>query len=163
MRRLLLSLTAACLAAIFLVGCGTSPPARYFHLQPMVLEAGQAEETKRLGVGPLHFPQYLDRPQIVTLVDAAQMSIDDYSLWAEPLDEAVPRIIAVNLSGLTESIAAVDHRHYNFLPFEYRLVGNVLQFHADAEGRVQLAVVAAGRGGQQPDAAHHRPLSGPDR
>lgn len=139
--RYFLPLSASMLLAFVLTGCGTSPPARFYHLEPMELNAGrETAQTKLLGVGPLHFPKYLDRPQIVTRTDSAQMSIDDYSRWAEPLNEATPRIVAANLSGLTDSVSAIGHGHYNFLAFDYRLVGNVLQFDADSQGRVQLVV-----------------------
>lgn len=141
MIRPLLPLSTIVLLALALIGCGTSPPSRYFHLEPMELAAGsKAVDAKRLAVGPLHFPEYLDRPQIVTRTDSAQMSIDEYSRWAEPLDKAAPRIIAANLSGLTESVSAFGHGQNSFVQFDYRLVGHVLQFDTDSRGRVQLVV-----------------------
>lgn len=141
MIRPLIQLSTTFVLALTLIGCGTSPSSRYFYLEPMELTAGsKATEAALLAVGPLHFPEYLDRPQFVTRTDSAQMSIDEYSRWAEPLDKATPRIIAANLSGLTESVSAIGHGQNSFVQFDYRLVGHVLQFDSDSQGRVLLVV-----------------------
>lgn len=136
-----LGLNLLTLAALILAGCGTSPPVRYFQLEPRPVEAEQEKSsTELLAVGPLHIPDYLDRPQLVTRTASVEIAIDDYRRWAEPLKSALPRVVAANLSDMREGLAALDHRHDSFLQFDYRLLGNIQQFDVDESGRVLLTV-----------------------
>lgn len=80
-----------------LVACGTSAPTHYYLLDTAVTGASGSPGSERIGVGPVVLPAYLDRPGIVTRTGDSQVSIDDFNQWAEPLDSAVPRLIALGL------------------------------------------------------------------
>jgi uncharacterized lipoprotein YmbA len=49
-------------------------------------------------VGPITFPKYLDRPQIVTRASRNQLTLGEFDRWAEPLQENFSSVLAENLS-----------------------------------------------------------------
>jgi uncharacterized lipoprotein YmbA len=53
-----------------------------------------------LGIGPIKFPGYLDRQEVVTRVGQNRFDISEYDRWAEPLDENFTRVLSQNLSAL---------------------------------------------------------------
>ncbi|NPA94286.1 MAG: membrane integrity-associated transporter subunit PqiC [Thermodesulfobacteria bacterium] len=52
-------------------------------------------------VGPISLPPYLDRSQIVQLVGENRLRLLPTDLWAEPLDEAIERVLSLNLTQLS--------------------------------------------------------------
>jgi uncharacterized lipoprotein YmbA len=51
-----------------------------------------------LGLGPVRFPQYLDRLEMVTRIDNNRIAISDTDRWAAPLNDAFERVLAQDLS-----------------------------------------------------------------
>lgn len=137
-----LGLNLLALTALVLIGCSTtSTPTRYFQLEPVAQQFEASSPNSRLlAIGPLHLPDYLDRPQLVTRSGSVELSIDDFQRWAEPLESALPRVIAANLGAMRDDLAALDHRHDSFLRFDYRLLGDIRQFDVDESGQVVLVV-----------------------
>jgi uncharacterized protein len=126
---------------LLLAACGSSPPARFYSLQALDLAyRPDANEAVVMYVGPLRLPEYLARPQIVTRGDGSEMLIDDYHRWAEPLDDAIPRIIAMNVDNLVEGLLVVAFPSGNVLEADYRLQGSIVRFDADPAGRAVLIV-----------------------
>jgi uncharacterized lipoprotein YmbA len=133
-------LYAAACAAVLLTACATSPAVRFYHLEPMDLDFAQdGSEAIVLAFGPISFPDYLERPQIVRRSSGAQLLVDEFNRWAEPLDEAVPRIIAMNVDGLMDDLIVVPFRGAA-VDAAFRLFGSVKQFDADQTGRAVLVV-----------------------
>ncbi len=93
-RSLVLWLTlAATLAA--LGGClGKSPPARFYLLGTQAAAPSREAPCIGLGIGPVDFPAYLDRTQIVTRIGANRIQMAEFDQWAEPLSDAFPRLLA---------------------------------------------------------------------
>lgn len=129
------------LLSVLVVACGTSPPVRYYSLQPTepVLE-NDAEDSVIVRLGPLRIPEYLKRTQIVTRTDNAEVIIDDFSRWAEPLDQAMHSVVASNLDSLLSDVIVVAYPHITSIDFDYWILGGVSQFDADASGKVTLIV-----------------------
>ncbi len=81
MRASVVCLVAAALGAVlFLVGCGKSPPTRFYSLTPVPAAEegegrGQPDGGPGLGIGPLEFPAYLARTQIVTTGEGTAMHL----------------------------------------------------------------------------------------
>ncbi len=126
---------------LLLAACGSSPPARFYSLQALDLEyQADASDAVVMYLGPLRLPEYVARPQIVTRGDGAEMIVDDYHRWAEPLDDAIPRIVAVNVDNLVEGVIVVAFPSGNLVEAEYRLQGSIVRFDADAAGRAVLIV-----------------------
>lgn len=91
----------AALAALA-AGCGKSPPTRFYALTPahpakdLPAPAGGGRAT--LGIGPVDFPAYLDRPQMVTREGGNRMALAEFDQWIEPLRDNFSRVLLENLS-----------------------------------------------------------------
>jgi uncharacterized lipoprotein YmbA len=59
-----------------------------------------AAEKMLLGIGPIKFPGYLDRQEIVTRSAQNRFDVSENDRWAEPLEENFARVLAQNLAGL---------------------------------------------------------------
>ena len=124
---------------LLLAACGSSPPARFYSLQPLDLDYhADANDAVVMYLGPLRLPEYIARTQIVTRGEGAEMIVDDYHRWAEPLDDAIPRIVAVNVDNLLDRVIVVAFSSGNLIEAEYRLQGSIIRFDADTAGRAVL-------------------------
>jgi hypothetical protein len=93
-----------------------------------------------LALGPFRMPQYLNRSQMVTRGSGAELIVDDVNRWAEPLDDAVHRILASNLDRLLDSVIVVAYPSSALLEIDYRLVGRIGHFNSGEDGLVVLEV-----------------------
>jgi hypothetical protein len=136
----LLLLAAGCVD----LGPGTASPTRLYVLAP--LEAGEAGvdhdrlKAASLGVGPLSFPEYLNRPQIVTRVGDSEIRAADFANWGEPLQRNFLGVLTTNLTLLLRSDAVYAHPWRSSLRPAYRLEVAVLRFDADSRGEAVLTV-----------------------
>ena len=115
MRHILLGLAAIilCGSPLFLAGCaglgkGTEKASKFYVLDSLLQSetAGQlptGREGVAVGVGPLKFPELLDRPQIVTRTTRNEVKLAEFQRWAEPLDVNFASTLAENLSLLLSS------------------------------------------------------------
>ena len=94
MRRLAAIAIAGILAA-FAAGC-SSPSARFYTLSATAPQ-GTATSKLTIAVGPVSVPATIDRPQIVVSSGPNQLSIDEFSRWASPLQDNLARVVAENL------------------------------------------------------------------
>jgi hypothetical protein len=51
-------------------------------------------------VGPVHLPEYLDRPEIVTRITPNELKLAELDIWAEPLQVNFTRVLVENISRL---------------------------------------------------------------
>lgn len=90
--------------AVVLTGCASSP-SRFYQLQsqsdrtPLVGDPPSGQPTT-LAIGPVHIPDYLDRPQIVTRVGDNELNVSEFQRWAGPLESEVTRVLLDDISGL---------------------------------------------------------------
>ena len=77
MRHLAHYLMAVMLA--IMAGCATTPPSRFYILEPVKTDAAAqpSEPATAVGVGPVELPKYLDRPQIVVRSGANELFYDE--------------------------------------------------------------------------------------
>jgi len=130
----------ACAVAV-LAACGQSAPVRYYSLQSMEADYQRdPEDAAVLGLGPLRVPEYLARQQIITYGDNSRLLVDEFSRWAEPMDDAIHRIVALNVDSLMDDVVVVPFPYGQLARFDYLLVGNIDSFHADTEGEAVLLV-----------------------
>jgi hypothetical protein len=91
------------LAALLLVAaCGTTPPTRFYALDPVAstapVAAGTGKTTSAIGVKTVAVPAAVDRPQIVVRSGDARVVLDDFNRWAGPLRDEIARVVAGNLA-----------------------------------------------------------------
>jgi uncharacterized lipoprotein YmbA len=129
-----------------LAACGSlsakPDPSRFFTLSGIsgIEEIRQTSESEKmiLGVGPVRFPGYLDRQEIVVRSAQNRFNVSEYDRWAEPLDENFTRVLAQNLAGLlgTDRIVSYpwtsDKKPVRFVTLE------VLSFESNSAREAEL-------------------------
>ena len=124
-----------------LSACGSSPPVHYYSLDVMEKTyQGDADDALAMGLGPLRMPGYLSRSRIVTRGSNSEVLVDDFNRWAEPVEDALHRIVAANVDGLLEGVVVVAFPYSHFASLDYQLIGRIDEFHSDQQGRVILLV-----------------------
>ena len=127
--------------ALLLGACGSSPPVRYYSLEQIdVIAKPDAADSKIVGLGPLRVPDYLRRSQIVTRGAGANVNIDDFARWAEPLDQAVHGIVANNVDSLLADIIVVAFPYISTVDVDYVVVGRIDRFDVGADGDAIMIV-----------------------
>jgi uncharacterized lipoprotein YmbA len=59
--------------------------------------AAGTNSSLRVGLGPVTLPEYARRPEIVSRVEGTRIVLSATERWAEPLDQAVLRVLAIDL------------------------------------------------------------------
>ncbi len=126
-----------------LSGCVGTAPSRFYVLSSLTgpkieTQAGADERRLAIGIGPIEFPEYLDRPQIVTRVSANELKLSEFHQWAEPLKDNFSRALAENLSILlsTDRIAVFPWR--GSTPIDYQVAVEVTRFDGEPARDVSL-------------------------
>lgn len=137
------------LATLLLAGClslgeGTRQTTRFFTLAALENEPlpdlDRLAESLHPGLGPLRLAAYLDRPQLVTRHSAYELQVADFSRWAEPLKENLPRTLATNLGVL------LGHSQIEIFPWPRGVAVNhqirmeILRFDSGPDNLARLQV-----------------------
>ncbi len=131
------------LMTIALGACGTTPPSNFYLLEPAVesdskqVAAGRTS-TMHIGIGPIEFAEYLDRPQIVTRTQSARVSLSETHRWAEPLQNNFARILADNLSYRLNTDKVTLYPSRNWPDIHFQVLVDVWQFDASSSGDATL-------------------------
>ena len=136
-------------AAIALTGCTLLAPvrdeSRFFLLTPITPGTGGAAvkqantETLILGLGPIKFPDYLRRNDIVTRVESNRVQFSDNNHWAEPLKANFTSVLSQDLSELLGTQQIVNFPWYSSTKIDYQIPITVIRFECGAQGSGQLA------------------------
>jgi uncharacterized lipoprotein YmbA len=132
----------ACL--MMLSGCGAgSAPSDFYMMKPMA--TGPSSEQSGLkdvvvGVGPASFPEYLNRPQIITRESAIKIRINEFQRWAGSLQGDFLQVLAENLSLLLGSDKVVAHPWGDYFEVGYKVPLDVQQFDGSPGEAVFLNV-----------------------
>jgi uncharacterized lipoprotein YmbA len=126
------------------LGPGTTNATRLYVLAPLAVGAATAERGASpgavVGVGPLAFPDYLNRPQIVTRRGTSEIVPAAFANWAEPLGPHFLRVLTNNLALLMGSERVYAHPWRSTLKPAYRVELDVIRFDAEQSGEAVLAV-----------------------
>ena len=125
--------------AVFAAGC-TSAPSKFYTLNSAAVSDGKSQANYAIVVGPVSVPAEVDRPQFTLQVAPNRVEIDEFNRWAEPLNENIARVIAVDLSTLlgTPRVAAVSLA--NFEP-AYRVTIDIQKFESEPGRAAQVEAV----------------------
>jgi uncharacterized lipoprotein YmbA len=147
MRRLRAAL--ACVAIMSMAACSlgtvlepTKDPSQFFVLSPMeapahgvpiTYNASGASKPIELGLGPVKFPPYLARQEIVTRSSPNKVDLSSIDRWAEPLDKNFVSVLGQNLVTLLGArVATFPWYHPNNL--DYQIGMNITRFDTDSKG-----------------------------
>ena len=84
-----------------------------------------------LGVGPVVFPEYLNRPEIVARVGANELRANEFEVWGESLRTSFRDTLSYNLSVLVPGLAVVTFPWRGAEDVDYRLAISVARFEHD--------------------------------
>ncbi len=135
---ILLAVVATCAGA-----CSTSKESRFYLLHPtMGSQRGSDSFSLRpeicVGIGPVKFPDYLDRPQIVTRATPGKLDLAEFDRWAEPLSENFIRVLAENISTALHTNRVVIHPWPRTSQPDCHVAVEVNQFEGVPGGRATL-------------------------
>ncbi len=122
------------LSIIMLTGCtGTSPNARFYTLSPLESGDVSGQSTKKpgkiaIGIGPVTFPDQLDRPAIVTKTGRNQVIINEFQRWAGSLQRDFTRVMTQNLAVLLDTDQVMSRPWERYFKPDIRITVDVQHF-----------------------------------
>ncbi|NCA71785.1 MAG: membrane integrity-associated transporter subunit PqiC [Sphingobacteriia bacterium] len=128
---------------LLVAGCATSPPASFYTLTAMsgAGEGGWASSSApSVVLGPVHFPLFLDRPQIVQRASQNRLAINEFQRWGGTLQDDFLRVWMENLSILLESPRVFVHPNTPRTSMDVGVSADVLAFEGSADGAAVLRV-----------------------
>lgn len=133
----------AWLMLLALTGCASSTPMQFYLLsadsEPVAAALEPLNPTLVVGVGPIHLPAYLDRPQRVVAVTEHQVRLDEQQRWAERLDQSISRSLTALLSQQLGLNQVVQHPWGQRQAMDYQVAIDIVQFHQGLAGHNRLA------------------------
>jgi uncharacterized lipoprotein YmbA len=133
----------------FIAGClnlgpGTERFPRLYVLSAMATDADRVsmnwQGSRDTGVGPLTFPGYLNRPQIVTRSGENEVLTAPLANWAEPLDQNVMRVLVDNIATLAGTDAVYRYPWRAGYAPRFQLQLSIDRFEAVRSGDAMLIV-----------------------
>jgi uncharacterized protein len=137
-------------AVMMVAGCSPLAPrpdhSKYYILTPISITgdpiAGDATNLAGvplvLGIGPIDFPEYLRRPQVVTRAAPNLIDLSAEGLWAEPLDKNFTRVLTENLAQLLNTQRMEKYPWSPRAHIDYQIVIDVQRFEKVAPDQTQL-------------------------
>jgi hypothetical protein len=134
---LLLAIVAGC--------AGPSPRSNYYLLSALPdLETGEATTVAfdglSVGIGPVSFPGYLDRPQIVIRTGPNEISFSEFDRWAEPLKNNFMRVLKEDLAEILKTDSIFVYPWPAGAVFEFQVSVEVARFEAHPGDSAELDV-----------------------
>jgi uncharacterized lipoprotein YmbA len=137
---------ALCVAAI---GCSPLAPrpnyTKFFILTPVASTASPVAPatsfTSRhliIGIGPIDFPDYLKRSQVVTRSAPNRLDLSPVDRWGEPLDKNFQRILSENMAQLLNTSRIEQYPWDRKAHVDYQIEINVENFETSTNGQSQL-------------------------
>jgi len=134
-------LSALSLLISALAACGSSPPVRFYTLEPIPGTTSTTNVESTIGVGPLRFPEYLARPQIVSTGTDGEVVVAEFDRWAGSAEAAFQRTFALNLNTLLDNVMVIQYPFGGGLVSpDYRIIAQIALFGTDAAGTATLDV-----------------------
>jgi hypothetical protein len=128
-----------------LAACGTTPPVKHYTLNTLpdmqqdISEAASGDHVA-IGLGPVAFPKFLNRPQIVTRQSPNRVEVSEFHRWASPLQGDFMRVLAKNISMLLPMSRVAVYPWKDQDSPSYRIKLNVAQFDGQFGKHVILDV-----------------------
>jgi uncharacterized protein len=131
------------LSLLMLGGCASTPPSRFYTLNPLLNKEKPAETqtltgSRTIGLGPIRFPDYLDRRAIVTRTGNNTIQIAEFHLWAGTLKDDFTRVLLENLYLLLGNDKIILYPYGPAIPPSLRVMMNVIRFDGNLGEKVVL-------------------------
>ncbi len=128
---------------VLLTGCSIlqpqPDPSRFFVLTPTAEPAARnSDHPLRLGLGPISFPAYLQRPQMVTRIGANEITLSEINRWGSPIEDNFARVLAQDLSEILGTQQIMIYPWYSTLGLDYAISVDLSEFDVDNDGDARL-------------------------
>ncbi|MBI4706427.1 MAG: membrane integrity-associated transporter subunit PqiC [Candidatus Omnitrophica bacterium] len=121
-------------------GCLSVPESQnphFYMLQPLendqIIQKFNLLPEAIIGIGPVKIPEYLNRPQIVTLNKDATMRFSEFDRWAESLNFLLAGVVRENLILMLPGAKFEIYPWNVAIPVKYQVMIEVVQFDARLE------------------------------
>jgi uncharacterized protein len=135
----LISVRHAAFILLALTGCSSSPPKRFYVLDPI---PGQHRSSSgpevELQVAAVNIPPALDRQEMACENATGSLQISDINRWGAPLADMTQNVLTRDLTERLRAGAVIPPRT-GAPQGTYELTLDLLQFGCDATGKVVLA------------------------
>jgi uncharacterized lipoprotein YmbA len=131
-----------------LAGCTVLAPrpdySKFFILTPLSGGANPSQtltaagQKLTIGIGPIEFPDYLRRPEVVTRTGPNELHLAAEKRWGEPLDKNFGRVLSENLSQLLNTQQIEKYPWPRRTQVDYQVVVDVQRFETTADSHAQL-------------------------
>lgn len=123
-------------------GCGTTPSSQLYLLSANATtqDTEMADHDIHIGLGPIEFPAYLNRSQIVIMTSDNSLRTAEYHRWAEPLETNFARVLAQNLNTALPGADISTFPRLNSKQVDVQVRINVLRFDTDSSNVARLNV-----------------------
>jgi uncharacterized lipoprotein YmbA len=129
---------AILLLVTLLAGCRSSPPKRFYVLDPIpAQERSSAATGKVVQVAAVNIPASLDRQEMVREGANGSLQISDINRWGAPLADMTQNVLTRDLAARLPAGAVLPPRT-NAPPGTFEITVDLLQFGRDATGNVVL-------------------------
>ncbi len=136
-------------ACVFAASCSPLAPqpdrSKFFILTPVAdssapvsTPATSNDPGLTIGIGPIDFPDYLRRLQVVTLSSPNQLDLAAEKRWGEPLDKDFARVFSENISRLLNTQELEKYPWPVRTHVDYQIVIDVQRFETISDGQSQL-------------------------
>jgi uncharacterized lipoprotein YmbA len=145
-RLILKTILSTGLVLTFVAGCaGPSPRSNYYLLNALPdQKAGQmttaATDGLSIGIGPVSWPAYLDRQQIVIRNGPNEITFSEFDRWAEPLKNNFMRVFKEDLADRLRTDSIFVYPWSSDAVFEFQVSAEVTRFDAHPGDSAQLDV-----------------------
>jgi uncharacterized lipoprotein YmbA len=130
--KLIRSLLVICALVPLLSGCAGTPSSTFYVLTP-IPEAGVrgsdiAGGGMSVGIGPVIFPEFLDRPQIVSRAGYNRLEVDEFHRWGGTVQDDFLRVWGENLTHLLGTSRVLVLPSESRMPIDFRITAEVISF-----------------------------------
>jgi len=141
---------AAAAMMLLVAGCTLLPPkqdeTRFIVLSSVAmadsntsaLTGGEKLAPIAIGLGPIHLPEYLDRPELVIRASPNSLDLSRTDRWAEPLIDNFRHVLANNLTGLLGAKNIMQFPWDPGTPLDFVVQVQVQRFEADTTRKAEL-------------------------
>ncbi|MBK1649915.1 hypothetical protein CKO36_15245 [Rhabdochromatium marinum] len=129
---------------IQLSGCASSPPSTFYTLTAVTADRAEIASLRggqlAVGLGPVSFPRFLDRPQVVQRAGGNQLTLDEFNRWGGSLDDDFLRVFSENLGRELRTSRIVVFPSELRLPLDFRVLAEIIAFEAGPADQAMLKV-----------------------
>jgi uncharacterized lipoprotein YmbA len=86
-----------------------------------------------VAVTPVTLPEFVDRPQLVITTAGSRVNMLETHRWAEPLKNAIPRLLADNISHILGTNRVSSYPQSASHDADYRITADFLHFESSAD------------------------------